>query len=91
MQLSEKIYIGKGNQVKDFDMYNMTINLSHCLKEVTKDRNGIETLNLTITRMKEPDQFGRTHTAYVNMNMGNNSPSANKPLVPSSTRNQNGF
>ena len=65
MTSTEKIYIGKGNQVKDYDMFSIVINVSEAKKFTTLAKNGDKILKLTLTKTKNPDKFGNTHTAYV--------------------------
>jgi len=65
MNSTEKIYIGKGNQVKDYDMLSIVINLSIAKGQTFIAKNGDTLLRFTIARTKNPDSFGRTHTAYV--------------------------
>ena len=65
----EKIYLGSGKQVKDYDMVNFSLNLSK-LKSDASDHiyefNGEKYINLTMTKRKEVSQYGKTHTVSVN-------------------------
>lgn len=64
MNTTEKIYIGKGTQVQNFDMYNVTLNLSKAEANIF-EHNGEKFLRITVARTKQPDSLNRTHTAYV--------------------------
>ena len=62
---TEKIYIGKGNQVKDYEMFSIVINVSQAKKFTTLAKNGDKILKLTLAKTINPDKFGNTHTAYI--------------------------
>jgi hypothetical protein len=64
MNTTEKSYIGKGKQVKNFDMYNVTLNITKAQAHFF-EHNGEKFLKLTLAKTKETDTYGRTHTAYV--------------------------
>ena len=68
--MSEKIYIGKGKQIKDFDMVQVSINLEEAL-EHKHEYQGKEYLTFTVAKLREADQYGKTHTAYVSLLPGN--------------------
>lgn len=59
-----KNYIGKGKQVKDFDITNVTIEMDDIEKYI-HEFQGKKYLTFDVARMKEPDQFGKTHSVYV--------------------------
>lgn len=62
--MSEKIYIGKGKQVKDYPMVQLSIKVSDVLKYAHEYKE--ETyLTFTVAQMREPDAYGKTHTAYI--------------------------
>lgn len=65
MKNTEKIYIGKGSQVKDFDLFNITINLTEAIAHAYVAKNGDKLLKFSFTKTKVADNFGRTHTAYI--------------------------
>lgn len=62
---TEKIYIGKGTQVKNFDMVNVTINVSQAEAHIFEYK-GEKFLKITVAKTKATDKFGKTHAAYIN-------------------------
>mgnify|MGYP005700502181 FL=1 len=62
--MNEKKYVGSGRQVKNYDLINFTI-----AEDKTKDAwieyNGRKFLNLSIGKKKEVDQYGKTHTIWI--------------------------
>jgi hypothetical protein len=68
MSQFEKTYIGKGTQVKDLDIIRVSISketLEDILKDHMVDYDGKEYLVFEVASLKEPDQYGKTHTAYI--------------------------
>jgi len=68
MSQFEKTYIGKGTQVKDLNIIRVSISketLEQILKNHMVDYDGKEYLVFEVASLKEPDQFGKTHTAYI--------------------------
>lgn len=65
MKNTEKIYIGKGIQIKNFDMFNITINLDKVKGHTFLNKAGETLVNFTFSKTKEADQFGKTHTAFL--------------------------
>ncbi|WP_339904773.1 hypothetical protein [uncultured Cyclobacterium sp.] len=68
MSQFEKTYIGKGTQVKDLDIIRVSISketLEEILKDQMVDYDGKEYLVFEVASLKEPDQYGKTHTAYI--------------------------
>jgi hypothetical protein len=68
MSQFEKTYIGKGTQVKDLDIIRVSISketLEEILKDHMVDYDGKEYLVFEVASLKEPDQYGKTHTAYI--------------------------
>jgi hypothetical protein len=68
MSQFEKTYIGKGTQVKDLDIIRVSISketLEAILKDQMVDYDGKEYLVFEVASLKEPDQYGKTHTAYI--------------------------
>jgi Ran GTPase-activating protein (RanGAP) involved in mRNA processing and transport len=59
----EKHYIGKGTQVKDLDIIKVVIPMPIDEKAIF-EKEGKQYLSFEVSRMKEPDKFGRTHTCY---------------------------
>lgn len=68
MSQFEKTYIGKGTQVKDLDIIRVSIfkeTLEEILKDQMVDYDGKEYLVFEVASLKEADQYGKTHTAYI--------------------------
>ena len=68
MSQFEKTYIGKGTQVKDLDIIRVSIpkeTLEEILKDHMVDYDGKKYLVFEVAALKEPDQYGKTHTAYI--------------------------
>ncbi|WP_114752020.1 hypothetical protein [Pleomorphovibrio marinus] len=68
MSQFEKTYIGKGTQVKDLNIIRVSISketLEDILKTHMVDYDGKEYLVFEVAALKEPDQYGKTHTAYI--------------------------
>ena len=69
MKSYKKIYIGKGNQVvtkngQKLDIVRATFKVDDVLKH-KHEYEGVEYITFEIAKMQKPDNFGRTHTAYV--------------------------
>jgi len=61
-----KTYVGKGIRHQEYDLINFSICLSDIPKEdIVKAKNGKKYVNMTIARMKDTDQWGKTHTVYI--------------------------
>lgn len=69
----QKTYIGKGKQVKDFEMVDVTVKWNDLEKHVF-EYEGEKFLRFTVAKMKEPDQYERTHTVYVTEKVPEESP-----------------
>ncbi len=68
MSQFEKTYIGKGTQVKDLNIIRVSISketLEEILKDHMVDYDGNEYLVFEVASLKEPDQYGKTHTVYI--------------------------
>lgn len=87
----EKHYVGNGKQVKDFaDLVEMSICIDDAEKFIyTFAGNGKRYLKLTVARRKSPDNYGHTHTAYVNERIFESDP-AQKTIEPVSVPNLTG-
>ncbi|MBI0397970.1 hypothetical protein FY028_004445 [Cyclobacterium marinum] len=60
--------MGKGTQVKDLNIIRVSISketMEEILKNQTVDYDGKEYLVFEVASLKEPDQYGKTHTAYI--------------------------
>ena len=64
MKTFVKYYIGKGKQIAGLDIVKITCKLED-LAKFAYDYDGTEYVTFEIAKMKTPDNFGRTHTAYV--------------------------
>jgi|TARA_R100001443_G_scaffold3198_1_gene10150 hypothetical protein len=64
----EKIYVGSGKQVKDFDMVNVTLDLSSIKdsQDHVYEFNGKKYINLTVSKRKEVSEYGKTHNVTIN-------------------------
>ena len=65
---TEKIYVGSGKRVKDFDMINITINLTKLSqegKEFFFEYDGNKYAKLNVVGKKETDEYGKTHYVAV--------------------------
>jgi hypothetical protein len=62
--MNEKKYVGSGKKVGNYDLVNFTIS-----EEKTRDAwieyNGKRYLKLTIGNKKEVDQYGKTHSVWI--------------------------
>ena len=69
MKSFKKNYIGKGKEVetkegKKLDIVKVTLKVSEVLKH-KHEFEGEEYITFEVARMQKPDDFDRTHTAYV--------------------------
>lgn len=65
----EKNYIGKGTRVKDLDIIRLCISkekLEELIKKEMVNYDGNEYLIFEVAALKEKDDYGRTHTIYIN-------------------------
>ncbi len=62
--MNEKKYVGSGRQVKNYDLVNFTI-AEDKTKDSWIDYNGRRFLKLSIGKKKEIDQYGKTHTVWI--------------------------
>lgn len=60
----KKNYIGKGKQVEGLDIVKVSINIDKA-EEFFHEYKGERYLTLEVARMKEVDDYGKTHTVYV--------------------------
>ena len=65
MKTFEKIFVGKGKQVKDFEIVKVTCKLED-LQAIAYEMKGTRYVTFEIAKMKDADNFGRTHSAYYN-------------------------
>jgi len=64
----EKIYVGSGKEFGQYSDINIDICLSDLPKEWIKksDKNGKSYIKLTVSKKKEVDKYGKTHSVSVN-------------------------
>ena len=60
-----KTYVGKGKEHHEFALINFSVCLSDLPKESIFEYNGNKYIKLTIAQMKKEDEYGKTHTVYV--------------------------
>ena len=64
MKSYKKNYIGKGTQVENMEIVKVTLKVEEILKH-KHEFEGNEYITFEVAKMKQADNFGRTHTAYV--------------------------
>jgi len=62
--MNEKKYVGSGKKVGNYDLVNFTIG-EEKLKEHWFEYMGKRYVKLTIGKKRETDQYGKTHTVWV--------------------------
>ena len=62
--MNEKKYVGSGKKVGNYDLINFTI-AEDKVKDAWFDYNGKRYLRLTIGNKKEADQYGKTHSVWL--------------------------
>ena len=62
---STKTYVGKGKKHESFDLTNISIEKSQVEGFWKDHKNGNSYLNLTVGGLRQPDQFGNTHSVWV--------------------------
>ena len=70
----EKTYIGKGSKVKDLDIVRVSIsreNLEQILNDHLVEYEGKEYFIFEVAALKEADQYGKTHAAYISKKIEN--------------------
>lgn len=60
----EKIYIGKGTQVEGMDIIRVSVDLEAAMQFV-HNYKGKDYLTFEVAKMQNPDNYGKTHTAYI--------------------------
>ena len=62
-QKEPKIYLGKGKKVEGMEIVNCSLDLTTALTKVSfTDKSGHAHVNFKVQQMKQPDQYGNTHT-----------------------------
>lgn len=62
--MEEKIYVGKGKTVGQFGNISFSVDLD-ALTPHAFEYNGKRYVKLIIGQMRQPDQFGKTHTVSI--------------------------
>ena len=65
MAFSKK-YIGKGKQVENMDIVEVSLKLEE-LHDHTFQYEGETYVKFSVAKLKEPDQYGKTHTVYLSI------------------------
>jgi hypothetical protein len=65
MAFSRK-YIGKGKQAESMDIVEVSLNLAE-LQNHSFEYEGESYVKFNVAKLKEPDQYGKTHTVYVSI------------------------
>jgi len=60
----EKIYIGKGTQVPNYQIARVTLKLEE-VEKIAYERDGVKYVTFEVAKLKEPDKFGRAYTCYL--------------------------
>ena len=64
MSQEERKYVGRGKKAGNFDLVNFSISESK-VKESWFEYNGERYLKLTIGALKNPDNYGKTHSVWI--------------------------
>lgn len=61
-----KIFVGQGKRVGQYGNIAISICIDDCKEYIKKSNtNGKEYLNLVVSQMREPNQWGKTHTVSI--------------------------
>ena len=78
---NERIFVGKGVKPANYDLVNISISESK-LGSHWFEYNGDRYIKLTVGALRQPDQYGKTHSVWINdykpENANNNNTSVNK-------------
>ncbi len=67
----EKKYVGRGKKAGNFDLVNFSISESK-VKDSWFEYNGERYLKMTIGALKNPDNYGKTHSVWIDEYKPNN-------------------
>jgi hypothetical protein len=82
MKTYKKNYIGKGTQNANLgNVVKMTLKVKDVLK-FKYEFDGVEYISFEMGALKEPDQYGRTHTAWVSERVKDAEPVAEAKPAP---------
>jgi hypothetical protein len=62
--MSDKIYVGSGRKAGNYDIVNISI-AEDKVQEHWKEYNGKKYLRLAVGTLKEVNQYGKTHSVWV--------------------------
>ena len=79
-----KIYIGKGTQVPNLSITKITLKLEE-VEKIAYERDGVKYVTFEVSKLKEPDKFGRAYTCYYSKKVN----VANEP-APEKTKSSKG-
>jgi hypothetical protein len=64
--MANKIYLGKGKGVPNYEIVNFYLDVSEIKKEyITLTQKGTKILKCTIAKMQVPDKFGNDYTVFL--------------------------
>ncbi|NQU53967.1 MAG: hypothetical protein HQ522_15675 [Bacteroidetes bacterium] len=64
MKSFKKNYIGKGIQVENMDIVKVTLKVEEIIQH-KHEFKGKEYVTFEVAKMQKPDDFDRSHTAYI--------------------------
>ena len=73
----ERVYVGKGKKAGNFDLTNISICIDNCEPHFY-EYNGKRYVSLTVGGLRETDQYGKTHSVWVNDYKPNNNQATNQ-------------
>ena len=62
----KRIYLGRGKRVKNYDLINITVCVTDLPNGAVFEYNGKKYLKLVVGGKKEIDQWGNTHSVWLN-------------------------
>ena len=80
MKTFEKIYIGKGKQIKDLRIVRISLRVEDIL-EHAHEFNGEQFITFEVASLQNPDKFGNGYTVYVSKKVETETEAA-KTAVP---------
>ena len=76
--MNEKKYVGSGKKVGNYDLVNFTIG-EEKLKEHWFEYMGKRYVKLTLGKKRETDQYGKTHTVWIDEYVPENKETQSQP------------
>jgi len=77
--MSDKKYCGSGKEFGKYGDINVTINLSDITKDMITEYEGKKYLRVVVSKKREKDKFGKTHSVYLNEWKPDNRETATEP------------